>query len=311
MDQENPTNPDENLDDLDDGTVDGEIVPVEPVEDEPSEPQPDDNGSLARTNLPAGYSKRGLKKFIQKDDDENVASRDKEIRLMDHLVELRKRLLYCVVAFGISMAVTWSFGERISAWFAYPIRKALADHGIKDQLITISPSEGLLVYFQIVAVASILLAMPVILWQLWRFIEPALSRKERRFSMVLVPFSVVLFFAGCGLGYYVSPLFFNFFLAFQPPGSVANFSYGSSVALLAKMVLVFGVCFQVPVIVIFLHKIGLVSRNVLIEYWRYVVIGIFLVVAVLTPTWDPLTLFVCALPPCILYFMAIWMIKWL
>lgn len=129
--------------------------------------------------------------------------------------------------------------------------------------------------------------------------------------MVLVPFSVILFFAGCALGYAMSPVFFQFFLAFQPPDTIANFSYSKSVALLAKMLLVFGACFKVPVITIFLHKIGLVSRNVLIEYWRHVVVVIFIVVAILTPTWDPLTLTVCAVPPCLLYGLSIWMVKWL
>ena len=129
--------------------------------------------------------------------------------------------------------------------------------------------------------------------------------------MVLVPFSVALFFIGSALGYYMSPVFFNFFLAFQPPGTVANYSYGQSVALLAKMLLVFGVCFQVPVIVIFLHKIGVVSQDILIKYWRHVIVAIFTVVAIITPTWDPLTLIVCAVPPCLLYFVAIWMIRWL
>jgi len=298
MDHDNPT-PEDNQDTSITPASEPEVVP------------PDENGSLARSNLPDGYSRRGLHELAEQNNDEESPSRDKEISLMEHLTELRARILYSVVFVCLAMVATWNFGDRISAWFARPILNALKAHNVKYQLITIAPSEGLLIYFQIVAVSAIIVSMPFILWQFWRFVEPALSHRERRFTLVLVPFSVVLFFAGCALGYYVSPLFFNFFLAFQPPGSVANLSYGSSIALLAKMLLVFGVCFQVPVIVIFLHKVGLVSQDVLKQYWRHVVVGIFVVVAVLTPTWDPMTLMVCSLPPCLLYFTAIWMIKWL
>lgn len=299
MDHDNPT-PEDNQDNFSTPASPPEILP------------PDENGSQARTNLPAGYSRRGLHELAtQNHAEEELPSRDKELGLMEHLTELRARILNCVTFVCVAMIATWNFGDRISEWFAQPILTALKNHNVEYQLITIAPSEGLLIYFQIVAASALIISMPFILWQFWRFVEPAMSNLERRFTMVLVPFSVILFFAGCALGYYVSPLFFNFFLAFQPPGSVANLSYGSSIALLAKMLLVFGVCFQVPVIVIFLHKIGLVSQDVLKQYWRHVVVAIFVVVAVLTPTWDPMTLMVCSLPPCLLYFTAIWMIKWL
>jgi sec-independent protein translocase protein TatC len=168
-----------------------------------------------------------------------------------------------------------------------------------------------MIYFQITFVSALLLGMPMILFQAWRFIEPALTNNERRYTSLLVPFSVGLFILGSALGYYVSPLFFNFFLQFVPENVQANLSFSDSIVLLAKMLLVFGVCFQIPVVTIFLIKAGVVSRNVLIEYWRHAVIVIFTVVAVITPTWDPLTLMVCALPSCILYLFSIWLVKWL
>jgi sec-independent protein translocase protein TatC len=187
----------------------------------------------------------------------------------------------------------------------------LKSSSVTGNLVTLDPTEGFLVYFQITLVAAILLSAPWILYQMWRFLEPALTRTERRFSLVLLPFSTLLFFSGCALGYAMAPLFFKFFIAFQPPGTIANFGFSRSIALLAKMVLVFGICFQVPVVTIFLNKIGLISRNFLIEYWRHAVVVIFIVVAVLTPTWDPLSLAVCAVPPCLLYGLSIWMVKWL
>ncbi len=239
------------------------------------------------------------------------APRGGEQDLWSHLGELRARILHSIVSVLIASVVTWNYGQQISEFFARPIRETLKKNGVNFQLVTIDPTEGFLVYFQITLVSAIFLAMPYILFQMWRFIEPALTGTERRFSKILVPFSVILFFMGCALGYAVSPLFFNFFLMFQPPGTTATFSYGTSIVLLAKMVLVFGVCFQVPVVTIFLTKIGLITRNFLIDYWRHAFVVIFTIVAVLTPTWDPLTLVVCAGPPCVLYALSIWMVKWL
>jgi sec-independent protein translocase protein TatC len=234
--------------------------------------------------------------------------KDVELGLMDHLNELRVRLLWCAVISIVGMGVTWNYSKVLQEWFAAPIRKVLQGNG---QLISIDPTGFFTITLQFSMVSALILTAPLLFWQIWRFIEPALTNSERRYSLVLVPFSSVLFFLGAGLGFAVSPLFFKFFVAFQPEGIAANWDYLQSVLIMAKMLLVFGVMFQVPIIVIFLNKLGIVSRNLLIEYWRHAVVLIFIVVAILTPTWDPLTMTVCAVPPCLLYVLSIWLIKWL
>ena len=252
------------------------------------------------------------------DDDEISAAVDVKAEtpsatqdLFSHLGELRNRIVYSVYGILVASILTWNYGQEISEWFARPVRAVLATENKQFKLVTLDPTEGFQTYLQITLVAAILLAMPWILFQMWRFLEPALTKTERKFSIILLPFSILLFFAGCALGYVMSPLFFKFFMMFQPPGAEANFGYGVTIALLAKMILVFGLCFQVPIITIFLNKIGLVSRNFLIDYWRHAMIIIFVVVAVITPTWDPMSLAVCAVPPCVLYGVSIWMVKWL
>ena len=253
----------------------------------------------------------------EEDDDDDYKGVEKEEApteaqdLFSHLGELRNRILYSVYGIFAASILTWNYGQEISEWFARPVRRVLATESKQFKLVTLDPTEGFQTYLQITLVAAILLSMPWIIFQLWRFLEPALTKTERKFSIILLPFSVVLFFTGCALGYIMSPLFFKFFMMFQPPGSEANFGYGVTIALLAKMILCFGICFQVPIVTIFLNKIGLVSRNFLIDYWRHAVIVIFVVVAVITPTWDPLSLAVCAVPPCVLYGVSIWMVKWL
>jgi sec-independent protein translocase protein TatC len=238
-------------------------------------------------------------------------ARDAEQDLFSHLTELRARILYSLWAVALAMCVTWNYGTQIQKVVEKPIREAYRHSGVSGSLMIINPTDGFMIYFQMSLVSRLLLAMPLVLFQFWRFVEPALTLRERRYSLLLVPFSVALFFIGAVLGYLMSPIFFQFFLAFTPENTQANLSYIESVVLLGKMLLVFGVCFQVPVIVIFFNKIGLLSRNVLIEYWRHAVVVIFIVVAVLTPTWDPLTLMACAVPPCLLYGLSIWMVKWL
>ena len=236
-------------------------------------------------------------------------TRDKELDLLEHLGELRTRLLKSVAAVFLCLVLTWQFRDELLRFFSHPIVLEIKKHGGK--LVTSSPAEGFGLYIQITLAAAIILAIPIIIYQAWAFIEPALTHHERRYGITLVPFSVILFFAGAALGFWMTPLFFRFFLQFQPPESESYWSYGTAASLLAKMLLVFGICFQVPVVTVFLNKIGLVSRNWMIEYWRHVVVVMFVVVAIITPTWDPVTLCAAAAPPCILYAFSIWLVKWL
>lgn len=238
--------------------------------------------------------------------------RDKEMGLIEHLGELRTRIMYCVVTVCLAMVLTWNKCTEISEWFARPIVQALKSSGNdRNQLISTDPTGFFTIYLQISMVSAIILTMPFLLLQVWRFIEPALTNKERKYTLVLVPFSSILFFLGAGMGYLLAPMFFKFFLEFQPTIVIANWDYLQSVLLLAKTLLVFGLAFQVPVIIIFLNKAGILSRNFLIEYWRHAVVVIFTIIAIVTPTWDPITMTACAIPPCLLYLLSIWLVKWL
>ena len=234
--------------------------------------------------------------------------RDKELGLVEHLTELRTRILYCVITVCVAMILTWDKCSEISEWFARPIRQALGKEG---KIISIDPTEFFTLYLQISMISAILITMPFILLQVWRFIEPALTNNERKYTLVLVPFSSLLFFLGAGMGYLMAPMFFKFFLQYKPDHVEANWDYLQSIILEAKTLLVFGLAFQEPVVIIFLNKAGILSRNILIEYWRHAVIVIFFIIAIVTPTWDPFTMTACAIPPCLLYVLSIWLVKWL
>jgi sec-independent protein translocase protein TatC len=242
--------------------------------------------------------------------------RDKEIGLMEHLRELRVRLLWCFAAVILGMCLTWTYNQQLQAWFAEPIITVLKKSppkgtDIPNQMVGKDPMGFFSISFQFSLVSALILVMPFIFFQAWRFIEPALTNSERRYTLVLVPFSSVLFFMGAALGFYVSPLFFKFFIQFQPYGVAAMWDYYESLLIMAKMLIVFGAGFQVPIVVIFGIKIGILTREILIQYWRHAVVVIFIASAVLTPTWDPVTLAVCALPSCLLYALSIWIAKWI
>ncbi|RYG71238.1 twin-arginine translocase subunit TatC [bacterium] len=239
---------------------------------------------------------------------ESDLTRDTELGLLEHLAELRTRLLYCFLILLGGTVITWSYAQKLQSWFVIPIKAALGDHG---KIVIFDPTAAFTITVQFALISGLILTAPLLLWQIWMFIEPALTKSERRYSLVILPFSTVLFAMGAALAYAVAPLFFKFFLGFQPDGVEATWDYYQSIILLAKMLLCFGVMFQVPVVIIFLNKLGVLSRNLLIEYWRHAVVVIFVVAAVLTPTWDPVTLVACAGPPCVLYALSIWLVKWL
>ncbi len=239
---------------------------------------------------------------LEQEPDPN-APKDVELGLFEHLGELRLRILHAVGAVMVAMAVTWSFVPQFQEWLLAPVGDI--------PIVQLDPMAGLTTYIQLSMISGLIISAPYVILQAWLFLVPALTGNEKRYVGFLLPFSIILFFLGCALAYVTSPLFFQFFRAFTPAGVNPQWEYQTIILLLGKTLLVFGVCFQVPIITIFLNKTGIVSRNILIEYWRHVVIVIFVVVSILTPTWDPITLLVCAVPPCLLYALSIWLIKWL
>ena len=267
--------------------------------DVPFEPQSVASPSVSAVEVTPYDPERAV---LQKEIDPN-APKDVELGLFEHLGELRVRMLHAIGAVALAMCLTWRFVPKFQKWLLAPVGDI--------PIVQLDPMAGLTTYMQLAMISGLILSAPYVILQVWLFLVPALTRNERRYVGFLLPFSIILFFLGCALAYVTSPLFFKFFRAFTPAGVNPQWEYQTTILLLGKTLLVFGVCFQVPIVTIFLNKTGIVSRNWLIEYWRHVVVAIFVVVSILTPTWDPITLIVCAIPPCLLYGLSIWLIKWL
>jgi sec-independent protein translocase protein TatC len=230
--------------------------------------------------------------------------------LLEHLEELRRRLIRALLALFVGMAACLSWAPEICRFLAEPITPFLPP-GTK--LAFLGVTDPFLLYFKTALLAGAFLAFPAILWQIWRFVSPGLYRKERRWAG---PFVLLgwLFFVGGGLfAYYVAfPLTVKFLLEIAggdfAPVITAERYYG----FLLTIVLGLGLMFELPVVLVLLGKIGLVTPRFLLRNFRWAVLIIFVVAAVITPTSDLVNLSLFALPTIGLYLLGIlgvWLVQ--
>jgi|YNPNPStandDraft_1061719.scaffolds.fasta_scaffold00908_4 sec-independent protein translocase protein TatC len=230
---------------------------------------------------------------------------DEKVSFIQHLEELRYRLIVCLVSVGVGTAIAYAFKEEILRFLAAPLLRVLPPGN--QQLIFTGLLEAFLVYLKASFFAGILLSIPVIMYQLWAFISPGLYPKERR---LVVPFvlSASLFFLGGGIfGYYVVfPYGFQFFVGFggdfiRPLPSMKEYLSFATFLLLA-----FGIVFELPIFILFLSLAGIVRPRTLKKGRKYAIPAIFFVAAILTPGPDPISQCLMAVPLVILYEIGIW-----
>lgn len=216
--------------------------------------------------------------------------------LIEHLAELRTRILYALAAFVVAMVVCYAFWQPVFNFLTQPICHALADRGQQCGLYLIKLQEGFFVAVNISFLGGFALSFPIIGYQLWRFIAPGLYRSEKAAFLPFLVASPVMFFAGAAFAYYVIlPMAFAFFLGFQQGGlgateatnEMAAIGFQGSVqeylSLTIKFVMAFGICFQLPVLLTLMGKAGLVSSKGLASVRKYAVVVILIVAAVATP----------------------------
>jgi len=220
--------------------------------------------------------------------------------LIEHLHELKWRLIYALIFLFIGMAISLVFAGEIYAWLTVPFTVALEEVGVEGGLSLVhSPFEGIYTYLRVAFFGGVVFALPAIFYQMWAFVAPGLYSAERRVLLPLVFSSTVLFIVGGLFAYYVIfPAAFPFFL--QVIEAQANLSLDRYLSGVVRMMLAFGVCFQLPVVTWFLARIGLIDHRDMIEGFRYAIVGIFVLAAMITPP-EVLTQMLLALPMCILY----------
>ena len=224
---------------------------------------------------------------------------DSSAPLIEHLAELRQRLIYSFVAFIIGMIICFTIWNPIFDFLTHPLCSAMALRGHSDcGLILIKLQEGFFVAISISLLGGLVLSFPIIGFQMWRFVAPGLYKTEKSAFLPFIVASPFMFFLGASFAYYVvTPLAFDFFLGFQQTGSVldgedvnnaaAGIAFQGSaqeyLSLTIKFIVAFGMCFQLPVLLTLMGKAGLVSAAGLGNVRKYAVVAILVLAALVTP----------------------------
>ena len=224
---------------------------------------------------------------------------------LDHLVELRSRLLKSIASVGVMAVVGWLLYPRVIAVLIRPYNRiAGASITAGQALIATGPAEGFAVRIHITMFVAVALAMPVILWQLWRFVSPGLYKHEKRYAIPFVVAAVVLFAAGAAIAYWTLPKALEWLASIGGSEIRQAYTADKYFQLIAYMMLAFGVCFEFPIVLVFLQLAGIVKNQQLRHYWRQTVVIITVVVAVVTPSNDPISMLALAIPLVVFFFVA-------
>jgi sec-independent protein translocase protein TatC len=233
---------------------------------------------------------------------------NEKMPVRSHLEELRTRLVRSLVAVGLGMALCYYFREELMAVITRPL-VAVMPKG--THLVFTGLPEAFLNYLKISFFSALVLTAPYILYQLWKFISPGLYVSERKYVLPFVLSSTILFAGGVLFGYFlVLPPAFSFFMQFSTDFLRPMLSLREYLSFALKLLLVFGIVFEIPVVIFFLSRIGVVNPRMLSRQRKYAILLIFVIAAILTPTPDAFTQIMMALPMMVLYEAGILVARW-
>jgi sec-independent protein translocase protein TatC len=247
------------------------------------------------------------------DDEPTSTSAGGQMTLMEHLAELRRRLVISLLAVAFGMLVVTIFYDPILDALREPYCESV--QGEVDTngctLTQIEPTEGLSIRFRITGYGAIAVAMPIVLWQIWRFVSPGLYENEKRYAIPFVGSALALFALGAGLAYWTLPRALEFLNDIG--GSDFNTEYrpGPYIQFVSYMMLAFGVGFEFPILLVFLQLAGILEPDTLRRFRRYAIVLITVLVAVITPSGDPISMLALSVPMIIFYEIAILLGRWL
>jgi sec-independent protein translocase protein TatC len=228
--------------------------------------------------------------------------------LTEHLRELRSRLVKSGIAIALGMVVGWIYYPELFAWLSQPFTGAVEqaqEEGREVTLALTGVADPFVLQMQVSAMAGVVLAAPVWLYQLWRFVTPGLHRHERRWAIGFVAVAFPLFLGGVALAYAVLPLGLQVLLGFTPDNVENIVSVDRYLSFFLRTVLVFGVGFLVPLLLVLLNFAGVLTGRRLISWWRWIIVTVVLFSAVATPTGDPINLLLLAGPILLLVAIAV------
>jgi sec-independent protein translocase protein TatC len=231
---------------------------------------------------------------------------DEKQPFLAHLEELRKRLIVCAIAIGVGFAISYAFSKQLFSFLILPLTKVLPPD---SRLIFTNLPEMFITYIKVSLVAGIIVAIPVIFYEVWMFLVPALYQNEKRYLVPFVASSSILFILGALFGYLVVfPYGFKFFMSFATEDIQALPSVKQYFSFATRLLLAFGLVFEMPMVVLFLTKIGLVTPDAMKRFRKFAILGSFILSAILTPP-DVATQIMMAFPLIILYELSIFLSK--
>jgi sec-independent protein translocase protein TatC len=237
----------------------------------------------------------------------NAVGDDGRMALADHLRELRARLLRVAVMLVVGIVVAWLFYDELFGLIYDPYARAqevLQGRGVDSKPVLTGVANPLLLQLKLCALAAVVLGSPYWLYQIWAFVVPGLHAHERRWTRVFAAVAGPLFLLGVATGYYVLPKGIEVLIGFTPEALQNLVEFGDYFRFLTRMLLVFGIAFEIPLFVIMLSLAGVVSGKSLGEFRPWIVVGTFVFAAVATPSTDPFSMLMLALPMTLLFLLS-------
>jgi sec-independent protein translocase protein TatC len=233
--------------------------------------------------------------------DEQMAS----MSFLEHLEELRRRIIYSILGVAVGFFACFYYADRIYGLMQRPIMEALQRNHMSEKLVYLNPTEPFNMYLKVALLAGLFVASPFVLYQLWMFISPGLYRHEKRYVLPFMASTIFLFLAGGFFGYtMVYPAALNFLIdygrQFQPMITIGEYT-----DLFLTIIIGLGVIFEMPILVFFLSLMGIVSSGWMWRNFRYSILVIFIIAAIITPTTDIMNMCIFAAPMVGLYAISI------
>jgi sec-independent protein translocase protein TatC len=262
---------------------------------------------MALVPFPSQTSERLPDDDLDPDRDESGLEAEEDaggkMSFLEHLDELRKRIVRAVIAIGLGFVIACFFIQELFDFIMKPLQALLPAGGT---LVYTDPTEAFVLYIKIAAIAGLLIASPAVMTQVWLFIAPGLYAHEKKLAVPFVAMSSVFFVGGAAFSHYVVfPLTWKFFVSFTTDTLTFMPRIEPTFSLYMKMLLAFGLVFQMPTLVLFLARMGVVTARFLWRNFKYAVLIIFIIAAVVTPSADMITQTAMAGPMILLYLLSI------
>ena len=239
-----------------------------------------------------------------------IDTNDHRMSLIEHLVELRRRFFVSALSIVVVSIAAYVLYDHVQLFLVHYYRNAT--HVKNDTFITTGPLDGFAIRLRLCSYIGLFGSSPVWLWQLWRFITPGLNSKEKKYAIPFLLSSVFLFLFGAAVALLTLPAALDFLVANAGKQVRAFYTLDKFTSLVTLVVLAFGFAFLFPVVLVFLELVNILHWKTLLKGWRYAIVIIFIIAAVITPSQDPYSLIGMAGPMCVFYFIAIgigWLAK--